>query len=93
MRVRMAIAELCESFLLAVVRTLLPTQGRHRSGLAQPVDAEPTLAATHSPPVRPHPLDVWPFEPEADLVRPYLLTPEEHRARRLQRRHGVEVAV
>ncbi|MER6091468.1 hypothetical protein [Streptomyces bluensis] len=43
MRVRMAIAELCESLLLALVRTLLPTQGRHR--------------ATHSPPVRPHHLD------------------------------------
>ncbi|MER6014848.1 hypothetical protein [Streptomyces bluensis] len=41
MRVRMTIAELCESLLLALVRILLPTQGRHR-------------ATTHSPPVRRH---------------------------------------
>ncbi|MEV6592795.1 hypothetical protein [Streptomyces acidicola] len=93
MRVRMAIAELCESLLLALVRTLLPTQGRHRSVPAQPIDSERTLAVTHSLPARPHPLDVWPYEPDADLVRPYLLTPEEHRERRLRRWHGVEVAV
>ncbi|MGW1623384.1 hypothetical protein [Streptomyces sp. NPDC002172] len=31
-------------------------------------------------------LDVWPFEPDTHLVRPYLLTPEELRERKLQRR-------
>ncbi|MFJ9589229.1 hypothetical protein [Streptomyces acidicola] len=78
MRVRMAIAEHCESLLLTLVRILLPTRGRHRAVLAQHGASEGMLTATHSPPVHPHPLDVWPFEPDADLVR---------------RWHGVEVAV
>ncbi|MBA2807251.1 hypothetical protein E0500_007305 [Streptomyces sp. KM273126] len=45
MRVRMAIAELCESLLLALVRILLPTQGRHRAVPDQHSDAERTLTA------------------------------------------------
>ncbi|MPY52965.1 hypothetical protein [Streptomyces acidicola] len=45
MRVRMAIAELCESLLLALVRILLPTQGRHRAVHDQPSGSERTLTA------------------------------------------------
>ncbi|MEW2397876.1 hypothetical protein [Streptomyces sp. NPDC046862] len=88
MRVR--IAELCESLLMTVVRILLPPEGRHRALPDQPLDGERSSTAGHSPPSLPHPLDVWPFEPDInDLVRPYLLTPEEHHERRLRRRaHG-----
>ncbi|MGW1745450.1 hypothetical protein ACWCRD_07515 [Streptomyces sp. NPDC002092] len=72
-----------ELLLLAIVRALLPARGRHRAApAAQLPPTEQPLAApgTHRP------LDVWPFEPDAHLVRPYLLTPDERHERRLQRR-------
>ncbi|MCX3063888.1 hypothetical protein [Streptomyces beihaiensis] len=95
MRERTAL--LVESLLLALVRALLPARGRHRVNPAQPHAAERPLAAL---PARPLPLDVWPVERDTHLVRPYLLTPEERRERRLQRGrrralwlavHGVDV--
>ncbi len=91
MRVR--IAELCETLLLALLRLLLPAPGRHRAAGAagaaaapQHPDHERPLTAPHSPPGHPpHPLDIWSFEPGTDLVRPYLLTPAEHREHRERR--------
>ncbi|MFI1731250.1 hypothetical protein ACH40E_18940 [Streptomyces acidicola] len=87
---RLRIAELCESVLLALVRILLPSQGRHRAATAQPPDDEGTLSITASPPVQHRVDDIWPFESDTDTdtdpVRPYLLTPEELHERRLRRR-------
>lgn len=69
-----------ESLLLALARALLPARGRHRAPAHQRPCQDLLLAA--------HP--ATPFEWDTHLVRPYLLTPEERRERRL--RHGVEVA-
>jgi hypothetical protein len=66
-----------ESLLLALVRVLLPARGRHRAAPAQlPATARPLATPSR------HPLDVWPFEPDTRLVRPYLLTPNERQERK-----------
>jgi len=89
---RERIAGFCALLLLAIIRALLPARGRHRAAPTQSPLQEVTLAP---------PLDVWPFEPDAQpLVRPYLLTPEERHERKLQRQrrralwlavHGIDV--
>ncbi|XES00655.1 hypothetical protein HEP87_60455 [Streptomyces sp. S1D4-11] len=91
------IAGFCELLLLALVHALLPARGRHRATPAQLPDAgRPPAPST---PVH-RPVDVWPFERDTHLVRPYLLTVEERRARRSQRQrrralwlavHGIDV--
>ncbi|MFJ8596079.1 hypothetical protein [Streptomyces sp. NPDC093598] len=58
---RLRIAELCESLLLALVRLLLPARGRHRA-------ATPTLPL----PLPARPLRSEPLEMDTPLVRPYL---------------------
>ncbi|KAB1139836.1 hypothetical protein F7R91_38530 [Streptomyces luteolifulvus] len=91
-----------ESLLLALVRALLPARGRHRAVPPQPPVTAPLAAAPVSPVRRPgRPLDdVWPFEHNAPLVRPYLLTPDERHERKRQRQrrralwlaaHGIDV--
>jgi hypothetical protein len=91
---RERIAGFCELLLLAFVRALLPARGRHRAVYPQPPTQERPVEATRLP------LDVWPFEPDGQLVRPYLLTPEERHQRKLQRQrrralwlavHGIDV--
>lgn len=94
-------AGFCELLFLALVRALLPARGRHRAAPFQPPSRKPPLApvpdsaqrASRSP-------DVWLFEPDTHLVRPYLLTTEERRERKLQRQrrralwlavHGIDV--
>ena len=93
------IAGFCEWLLLALVRALLPARGRHRAVPARLPDGERAQAPA-SPVRRHHRLGVWPFEPDAHLVRPYLLTEEERRERREQRDrrramglavHGIDV--
>lgn len=65
MRVRLA--EACESFLLVLLRMLLPAQGRHRAV------AVPARLPGCSPPVPPAvPDDSEPIEWNTPLVRPYL---------------------
>jgi len=81
---RERIAGFCELLLLTLVRALLPTRGRHRTAPDQLHSAIPPLAVSPG-----RPLDVWPFEHDTHLVRPYLLTPEELRERK--RIHGAEV--
>ncbi|MFC7263796.1 hypothetical protein [Streptomyces lutosisoli] len=88
---RERIAGLIELLLLALVRTLLPARGRHRAVPARLPDCD-------RPPSPVHPrrsVDVWPFEPDTHLVRPYLLTPEERHERRLRqhRRRALWLAV
>ncbi|GAA2269781.1 hypothetical protein GCM10010145_00110 [Streptomyces ruber] len=93
MRVRLA--EACEFVLLFLLRALLPAQGRHRA------DAVPAPSPACSPPVHPQATrDAQPQEWDTPLVRPYLLTPDERRERKLQRRrrqalwpaaHGIDV--
>ncbi|MFD8220382.1 hypothetical protein ACFV2U_43610 [Streptomyces sp. NPDC059697] len=86
------IAGFCELLLLALVHALLPARGRHRAAPAQLPDVDRSPA----PSTQVHrPVDVRPFERDAHLVRPYLLTPEERRERRSQRqrRHAVWPAV
>jgi hypothetical protein len=87
------IAGFCELLLLALVHVLLPA----RVVPAQLPDAGGPPAP--SAPVH-RPVDVWPFELDTHLVRPYLLTAEERRARRSQRQrrralwlavHGIDV--
>ena len=91
------IAGFCELLLLALVHALLPARGRHRAVPAQLPDAGRPSAP--SAPVH-RPVDVWPFELDTHLVRPYLLTAEERLARRSQRQrrralwlavHGIDV--
>ncbi|GAA2430583.1 hypothetical protein [Streptomyces glaucus] len=80
MRLRLRLAEYCETVLLALVRLLLPAEGRHRCTAVPPPPVSP-----HSPPARPHrPARARPL-PDTPLVRPCLPTPEEHHARRLVR--------
>ncbi|GGY96212.1 hypothetical protein [Streptomyces poonensis] len=93
MRVRLA--EACEFVLLVLLRALLPARGRHRSVVV------PAQSPACSPPVRPQAThDAQPREWDTPLVRPYLLTPDERRERKLQRRrrqalwlatHGIDV--
>ncbi|CAL9494417.1 hypothetical protein SUDANB108_03317 [Streptomyces sp. enrichment culture] len=70
---RLRIAELCESLLLALVRLLLPARGRHRA-------AGPVLAVAHPPPL-PHRrrLPEEPLQMDTRLVRPYLAALEVSR--------------
>jgi len=100
------IAAFCELLLLALVRVLLPARGRHRATPAQPPGRElPLTPASDAGGRADRPHDdntcaVWPFECDTRLVRPYLLTEEERRERRLQRQprralwlavHGIDV--
>ncbi|MEU4469266.1 hypothetical protein AB0G20_37190 [Streptomyces sp. NPDC024017] len=63
---RLRLAELCESALLALVRLLLPARGRHRATAPPPPRPLP-------PPVQlPRTLHVEPFEMDTPLIRPYL---------------------
>ncbi|MHA5052310.1 hypothetical protein [Streptomyces sp. SD15] len=93
------IAGFWELLLLALVRALLPARGRHRAAQVQPPGQGSPLAPA-SPLLSGRPLDVWPFEPDTHLVRPYLLTPQERHERRLRRQrrralwlavHGIDV--
>ncbi|MER5293651.1 hypothetical protein ABT382_16460 [Streptomyces pharetrae] len=65
LRLRLRLAALCESVLLALVRLLLPAEGRHRA------TAPPPPAPPHSPPRALEPLWI-----DTPLVRPYLLARE-----------------
>ncbi|MEU5235584.1 hypothetical protein ACH4UR_01880 [Streptomyces lydicus] len=71
------------SFLILLLRWLLPTRGCHRTGRALPearcVDM-PTLALPRVPAREPEVL----CGEDSVLVRPYLLTPAELHARRSQ---------
>lgn len=62
---RLRIAELCESLLLALVRLLLPARGRHRA-------AGTVLAVAHPPPSERRRLPEEPLLMDSRLVRPYL---------------------
>ncbi|MEV5353368.1 hypothetical protein AB0N88_13350 [Streptomyces sp. NPDC093516] len=62
---RLRIAELCESLLLALVRLLLPARGRHRA-------VGPVLAVAHPPPPGRRHLPEEPLVMNTRLVRPYL---------------------
>ncbi|MGX5188864.1 hypothetical protein ACWKT5_40770 [Streptomyces avermitilis] len=92
-------AGLWESLLLALARALLPARGRHRALPLQGRGRDRLLAPATASPLRPRrPLDArQPFELDTPLVRPYLLTSEERRERRLRRHalwsavHGVDV--
>ena len=97
---RERVSGLCELVLLAMVRALLPARGRHRALGARPPVRERLSAPVRNTAGPDRPLDAWPFEPDAHLVRPYLLTPEERHERRLQRQrrralwlavHGIDV--
>ncbi|KOW00093.1 hypothetical protein ADK65_16605 [Streptomyces sp. NRRL B-1140] len=68
---RLRIAELCESLLLALLRSLLPARGRHRTVSAP---QRPSVL-THSPPV-PTPRPPEPLLMDSPLVRPYLRAEE-----------------
>lgn len=92
------IAGFCELLLLALVHALLPARGRHRAVPAHLLDVGGRPPAPSTPVHRY--VDEWPFEWDIHLVRPYLLTAEERRARRSQRQrrralwlavHGVDV--
>ncbi|MFJ8505936.1 hypothetical protein [Streptomyces avermitilis] len=91
------IAELWESLLLALARALLPARGRHRAVPLRLRGRDHLSTPATASPLRPRrPLDVQqPFELDTPLVRPYLLTSEERRERRLrrQRRHALWLAV
>ena len=65
---RLRVAQLCESALILLVRTLLPARGRHRATPARRVSAVPHYPPAHSP----RPLRVEPLEMDTTLVRPYL---------------------
>lgn len=60
-------ARLIESLLIALVRALLPTRGRHRAAPPQPPASEQTLAA--SPPRPAHVCPVCPCQRERILQR------------------------
>ncbi|MFD9932619.1 hypothetical protein ACFWZ6_05710 [Streptomyces massasporeus] len=72
MRLRLRIAGVCELVLLAVVRLLLPTRGRHRA-VAPALRTLPPPAHTLR-----RPLPVEPLHMDTPLVRPYLLALEVH---------------
>ncbi|MFD5480687.1 hypothetical protein [Streptomyces hawaiiensis] len=67
---RLRIAELCESLLLALLRSLLPARGRHRA-----VSVRRPSALPHSPPI-PSPRPPDPLVMDSPLVRPYLRAEE-----------------
>ena len=69
---RLRIAELCESLLFALLRSLLPARGRHRRAT---VSARRPPALPESPPV---PCPRYPEPPlmDSQLVRPYLSAEE-----------------
>ncbi|WP_158708387.1 hypothetical protein [Streptomyces sp. NRRL S-455] len=79
MRLRLLLAALCESLLLALVRLLLPAQGRHRAatdrGLPLPLPEHPPATAPAPTHRRLH---TEPFEMDTPLVRPYLHALEVH---------------
>lgn len=68
LRLRLRLAGLCETALLALVRLLLPAEGRHRAA------APPSSPA---PPQSP-PLVLEPVWLDTPLVRPYLLARGGH---------------
>ncbi|MFF4601913.1 hypothetical protein ACFY12_04020 [Streptomyces sp. NPDC001339] len=78
-------ADATTSFLiLRLLRLLLPVRGRHRTHRALPDtgrEDEPVLALPRVPVRRPGLLR----GEDVHLIRPYVLTPEERRERRLQR--------
>lgn len=97
---RERIAGLRELLLLALLRALLPARGRHRAAVPPQPPVQRRPLEPSSPLPTGGPLDVWPFEPDTSLVRPYLLTPQERHERRLRRQrrralwlavHGVDV--
>jgi hypothetical protein len=63
--VRLRLAELCESALLALVRLLLPARGRHRA-------TAPALRTLPPPGYVRRPAHAEPLEMDTPLVRPYL---------------------
>ncbi|WDV52747.1 hypothetical protein PV963_21380 [Streptomyces coeruleorubidus] len=70
---RLRIAELCESVLLLIVRSLLPARGRHR---ATPARWSATIPHSLPTPTA-RPLDdEEPLVMDTPLVRPYLQTLE-----------------
>nr|WP_237529447.1 hypothetical protein [Streptomyces sp. SID5469] len=80
----------------------MPARGRHRAVPLQGRGRDRLLAPATASPLRPRrPLDArQPIELDTPLVRPYLLTSEERRERRLRRQrwhalwpavHGVDV--
>ncbi|MFM9631339.1 MULTISPECIES: hypothetical protein [Streptomyces] len=89
---RERIAELCALLLLAIIRALLPAEGRHRAAPTQPPVREPALADVSFAAENAHRFESADAHP---LVRPYLLTPEERHERRLQgqRRRALWLAV
>lgn len=84
-----------------LLRFLLPAVGRHRAPATAPL-VSPSAPAGDVPTVQPRqpaPLVLLSGE-DAGLIRPYVLTPEERQARRMQRRrrrtlwlavHGLDV--
>lgn len=98
---RERIAGFCELLLLALVRALLPARGRHRAAPPQFPSGQRPLAPVLTPSVHAgHNRGLWPLEQDTVLVRPYLLTCDEHRERKLQRQrrralwlavHGIDV--
>ncbi|MEU1850224.1 hypothetical protein ABZ499_13360 [Streptomyces sp. NPDC019990] len=75
MRLRLLLAALCESLLLALVRLLLPGQGRHRAapedrGLPLPLPDHPPASAAHRLLKADAGADA--YEMDTPLVRPYL---------------------
>ncbi len=69
LRLRLRLAGLCETVLLALLRLLLLSEGRHRA--TRPPPPPPPWIPPHSPPVLMESL--WLDTP---LVRPYLPTTE-----------------
>ncbi|MEU7718061.1 hypothetical protein [Streptomyces tibetensis] len=67
---RLRIAELCESLLLALLRSLLPARGRHRA-----VSVRRPAVPTHSSLV-PSPRPPEPLLVDSPLGRPYLRAEE-----------------
>ncbi|GAA4316971.1 hypothetical protein GCM10023086_39750 [Streptomyces venetus] len=74
MRLRLHAAELCESLLLALVRLLLPAQGRHRAAPGRP----PLSVTDPPPPPTRRFLATEPLVMDTPLVRPYLHPLEIH---------------
>ncbi|QIJ63437.1 hypothetical protein [Streptomyces sp. JB150] len=63
LRLRLRLAALCETVLLALVRLLLPAEGRHRATAPPP------------PPPPAPPIALEPVWLDTPLVRPYLEVP------------------
>ncbi|MFF4603983.1 hypothetical protein ACFY12_14775 [Streptomyces sp. NPDC001339] len=68
-----------------LLRLLLPARGRHRSTAALPVALCEDAATFALPRVTRQPVEVPLRGEDTPLIRPYVLTPEERRERRLQR--------